>query len=99
MEFDVVENKYNGYTNLEAIKAKYAESGYTMPQLVFWNVCARTNQLPATKFSNGVAMVSGYSNTLIDEIIKGEIINPLTSMLKVLDKPRYRVISEVLKGE
>lgn len=99
MEFDAVENEYRGRTNLEAIKAKYAKSGYTMPQLVFWNVCARTNQLPATKFSNGVAMVSGYSNTLIDEIIKGEIVNPLTSMLKVLDKPRYRVISEVLKGE
>lgn len=94
MEFDAT--RYNA-TNLDVIKAKYASAGYKMPQLVYWNVCARTQQFPATKFDKGVAMVSGYSPSLLADILQGDIVDPIVSMLKVINKPRYDVVIERIR--
>ena len=43
------------------IGKKYANSGYKLPRLVFWNVNSRTRTIPVTQNENGVALVSGFS--------------------------------------
>lgn len=96
MEFDPTSN---GATNLKKIQDRYEASGYAMPQIVFWNVMSRNNQLPATKYNNGVAMISGFSPSMLKDVFAGEIINPINTMLKVLNKPRYDVVNDLLHSD
>lgn len=91
MEFDeCVENA--GVTNFENAKRKYAEKGYTLPEIVFWNVESRNNQQPVTMNENGVALVSGCSPRLFSMVASGEL-DPYKTMLDILSSERYAKIS------
>ena len=91
MEFDeCVEN--SGATNFENAKRKYAEKGYTLPEIVFWNVESRNVQQPVTMNENGVALVSGCSPRLFSMVASGEL-NPYKTMLEILTSERYAKIS------
>lgn len=91
MEFDeCAENA--GATNFENARRKYAEKGYTLPQIVFWNVESRNAQQPVTMNENGVALVSGCSPRLFSMVASGEL-NPYKAMLDVLMSERYAKIS------
>lgn len=91
MEFDTcVENA--GVTNFENAKRKYAEKGYTLPEIVFWNVESRNNQQPVTMNENGIALVSGCSPRLFSMVASGEL-DPYKTMLDILSSERYAKIS------
>ena len=91
MEFDeCVEN--SGTTNFENAKRKYAEKGYTLPEIVFWNVESRNVQQPVTMNENGVALVSGCSPRLFSMVASGEL-DPYKTMLEILTSERYAKIS------
>lgn len=91
MEFDeCVENA--GVTNFENAKRKFAEKGYTLPEIVFWNVESRNAQQPVTMNQNGVALVSGCSPRLFSMVASGEL-NPYKTMLDILTSERYAKIS------
>ena len=83
-------------TNLEVIRAKYASSGYTMPQLVFWNVNGRIGNSPATFDDQGVALVSGFSPAILKNILAGVITTPEQFVLDALNSERYSPISAAL---
>ena len=85
MEFD--DGVYSkGGTNFQGWKKAFAEHGYTLPKIVFWNVAGRTNGLPVTKNDKDVVMVSGFSTNLLESIFKVEEFNPLEQMLAALEK-------------
>lgn len=88
MEFDTASD--NKQTNYEAIKEKYENAGYPMPQLVFWNVNARNKQVPATYDENGVALISGMSPTTFSLAVGGK--TPYETMLEVIHSPRYATL-------
>jgi hypothetical protein len=97
MEFDGT-SAYQGHlqrgasqaylTNYETIKASYAKAGYKMPELVFWNVNGRKDNVPAT-ISDRVGLVSGFSPSILKSILAGKIYSPIELMLKAIDSPRY----------
>lgn len=82
-------------TNFASIKGKYWKAGYTMPQLVFWNVQSRNDNLPVTKDENGTILISGLSPTVFKFAMEKDI-NPERFMLQVLNSDRYSTIT--LKG-
>ena len=86
MEFDcgTVPDK----TVFEDAKEKFEEYGYTLPQVVYWNVCARNTQFPVTMDEHGCALVSGASPTLFSQMISHEL-TPYSMMEHVLSSPRY----------
>ncbi len=45
----------------EVIAQRYAEAGYQIPRLVFWNVNSRSGTIPVKENDLGVALVSGFS--------------------------------------
>ena len=94
MEFDSGADRL---TNLDVIRAKYAQAGYPMPYIIYWNLQARSTQFPADKDDKGIALVSGYSPALFETVLSGEIVTPLDLMMKAIMKPRYDAISECLK--
>lgn len=88
MEFNSAGKK----TNLEAIRKQFEKSGYTMPNLVFWNVRAREKNVPANAHDKGVGLVSGASPNTIEAVLQGDSFTPVGLMLKKLNSDRYKNI-------
>ena len=91
MEFDAARGFYGRSNNtlMENIAMKWAQHGYQMPNLVYWNVQARQNNIPMT-VKDGVSYVSGFSPVLFEQIMKGKTAFDL--MKDKLDSPRYSMI-------
>ena len=90
MEFDkgACEDK----TVLEDAKEKFLEYGYILPQIIYWNVCARGEHFPVTMNENGVGLVSGWSQNIFS-MVESQTISPFSLMEKVINDPRYKEIS------
>lgn len=95
MEFDQARGMYNynrfiseqNYSTLmEHIADKWRTWGLKMPNLIFWNVQARQNNIPMT-IKDGITFVSGFSPALFEQIMKGKTAIDL--MLDVLDGEMY----------
>jgi len=89
MEFDQADRNQ---TNLNSIRQKYSSKGYTMPEIVFWNVNGRLGNVPASVNDSGIGLVSGFSPSILKSILKGEIYSPLQLMLDTVDTARYSCI-------
>lgn len=86
-------------TLFETIKERWIQAGYTMPEIVFWNVNSRTQTIPVQSNEVGVKLVSGFSINNVKMILSGEI-DPWKALKSTLDSPRYSLIEEVLtEGE
>lgn len=91
MEFDSACD-YGTKTNFEVIKEKYANSGYQIPSIVFWNVDARSGEnLPVQRDENGVAMVSGFSPVVFKMAVENK--SPEQVMEDTINSPRYSNIT------
>lgn len=89
MQFDEASN--NRKTNFEVIKEKYAEYGYKMPQLVFWNLKSSTKNFVSGANEEGVFLVSGNTPNVIKTFVKtGKFKNALSLMLETLNAERYK---------
>ena len=91
MEFDWCAQDA-GLTNFEYAKQLFAEHGYKLPEVVFWNVASRNRQQPVTMNEQGVALVSGCTPRLFSMVAGGEM-SPYTVMMVVLQSERYARIS------
>lgn len=85
MEFDSGVLSKEG-TNFTGWKTAFKETGYKLPQVIFWNVAGNTMGVPATKFDNDVAMVSGFSTEILENLVNLENYDPITVMMKTLEK-------------
>ena len=88
---DIEFDRFSKLTNYETIKQAYEVAGYECPNIVFWNVNGRTNNVPITINDKGVALISGASPSIIKSVLSNRI-NPLDIMNETLDKERYSVI-------
>ena len=75
---------------IEMIGRKYAEAGYTMPQVVFWNLNAADN-VPVKMDQSGTALVSGFSPAIVKTLLQGDVeqFTPQAMMLKTIMNPKY----------
>ena len=91
MEFDSQRGHYGRGDNtlMENIAHKWAMTGYKMPNLVYWNVQARQNNIPM-QVKNGVTLVSGMSPVIFEQIMKGKTGYDL--MMDKLNEERYACI-------
>lgn len=89
MEFD---EATPGNTNYEAIRMRYQQAGYKMPQVIFWNVNGRTGNSPVQKDDYGTGLVSGFSPSILKSVLKGEIGTPVQLMLDTVLTDRYECI-------
>lgn len=92
MEFDHCGRK----TNFGAVKKQYAEAGYRMPNLVFWNVNGRAGNSPVKHDSDGTCMVSGFSPAILDTVLSGKEFDPMQIMLGTIMKDRYDVVDQII---
>ena len=81
-----------GKTNFEYAKELYAAHGYRLPQVVFWNVQSRQEQVPVKMNEQGVALVSGCSPRIFSMVMQNEL-DPYKFMMNIIGSERYAPIS------
>lgn len=85
MEFDCIEED-NEISTYEFFKKEFEKLGFKLPEVVFWNVRARSTHLPVTMNEANVKLVSGASSSIIDMVTKNDSTTPYEMMLKCLEK-------------
>lgn len=88
MEFD----QAGGMTNYDAISKQYADAGYPMPGIIFWNVNGRQGNVPVKCNTPNTGLVSGFSPSILTSILQGSVLTPEEIMLNTVMTPRYKAI-------
>lgn len=79
------------------IAKRFADAGYQMPRLVFWNVNSRTGTIPVKENDLGVALVSGFSTNIVKMVMSGKT-DPFECLLETLNSERYAPVEAALKN-
>ena len=99
---DMQSNQVNGYghsTNFDVIEKKYADSGYTRPQIVFWNVNSASSDFPVSVGDHGTVLISGFSLSVMKAILNYNDFSPYSVIRNTLDNERLRPIRVALGVE
>lgn len=75
-------------TLLETIAKKWEAHGYQLPKVIFWNLDARQNNIPA--LGGRFSYVSGFSMNMVKCILSGK--DGVDLMLEKLNSERYETI-------
>ena len=73
----------------DMMKERYASFGYTLPNLVFWNVSARNSTFHSSMDIHGVQLVSGHSPSVFASLAERTCLTPYEYVKQVLESPRY----------
>lgn len=75
---------------MEMIERKYATAGYTVPQVVFWNLNSADN-VPVKADKSGAALVSGFSPSIMKSLLAANLeeFTPQGIMIETIMNPRY----------
>lgn len=95
MEFDSATGYYSSdrWTFYESMKKMYADKGYEIPNVIFWNVNSRHDVFQVTSDYKGVQLASGQSPSVFKSILKNIGKTPYEAMVDVLNDPRYDCIT------
>jgi hypothetical protein len=82
---------YQNYspTGMDMLKNLYAQSGYQLPKVVFWNINGAYGNFPITVDEHGTAMVSGFSPSILKSILSATEFTPESIMNETILSERY----------
>jgi hypothetical protein len=95
MEFNMATAKRYGIesgwnpTAQQMIETMYADAGYKVPQIVYWNIQSRNGGVPVAFDAKGTALVSGFSPAIMTSLLGGDIESPQQIMDKTILSERY----------
>ena len=92
MEFDCC-NSGSDTLFADHMRKRFACFGYTLPNIVFWNVAARHSTFHAGMEHKGVQLVSGHSTRVFASLSSGVFQTPYDFMIEVLTGERYAPIT------
>lgn len=89
---------YSGYMNrawgfLDAMRAKFRQHGYQMPNVVMWNVASRNDTYLATTDFLGVQFASGQSPSVFKSLIANMGKRAYDAMVETLSDPMYDCVT------
>ena len=103
MEIDEANGYYyarKGYNRTEILhanelQAMYKAAGYTMPQVIYWNVNSHDNRFQTQSDIPGTMLASGSSPAIFKAIMELKELNitPVEAMREVLNGDRYSAIT------
>ena len=76
-------------TFTEEMRKRFADAGYEMPKLVYWNVDSRKDTFLASKNDTNTILVSGQSASTFKNLVKGIDLSAFEIMVQTLNDPRY----------
>jgi hypothetical protein len=82
-------------TVFESIEDMYSNTIYKRPDIIFWNLRSDTTvDFPVCESQDGVGCISGFSPSILKNILNGDEITPYTIMRNVIDDVRYSIIKK-----
>ena len=87
MEFDDCANLNE--TAMQSIRRQYNESGFDLPNIVFWNLNARLGNVPVRFDEQGTALVSGFSPAIMKSILSADNFSAESIMQMTIGSERY----------
>ena len=81
MQFDESQGRTD--THFSWMEEEFEKAGYKLPKIVFWNLEAHFGT-PARCSDDSVAMVSGFSPSIMKAILNAEDFNPISVMMEAL---------------
>lgn len=91
MEFDYCGNRE--WTFYDKMRAKFAQYGYEIPTIVFWNVSSRNDVFHADAKRKGVILCSGQSTGTFKNLIGSIGMTSTEFMLKTILSHRYEPVT------
>ncbi|QIG65818.1 putative Ro sixty-related protein [Ochrobactrum phage vB_OspM_OC] len=89
MQFDRCVSGGTDATMYQRWTKKFNDAGYEMPGIIFWNLRASVGS-PVEFDTNGTALVSGFSPSILKNLLGGEI-DPIKVITKTLMDDRYKI--------
>lgn len=80
-------------TAQQMIEKKYADAGYKVPKVVYWQTNARLTNQPVQFDKQGTALVSGFSPALLSSLLGGKDMSPYSMMMDVIGTERYALVT------
>lgn len=90
-QFDTMTTNADAHI-FETLRKEYLEHGYQLPHLVFWNVNAFMSNVQYTMNDLGVTLVSGFSPSIFEQLMRPDLKTPYDFMLDVINSKRYQVV-------
>lgn len=84
-------------TLFDTIKKKYAQAGYKIPHVIFWNLNSRTKAIPMVQNDLGVTLVSGFSVNICKSVMTN-CIDPYDALIEAISVKRYDAIEEAVRS-
>ena len=77
---------------MEMIERKFSEAGYSVPQIVFWNLNSN-DHVPVKADKSGTALVSGFSPSIVKSILSADMeeFTPYGIMMSTIMSPKYDI--------
>jgi hypothetical protein len=80
-------------TAQKMVETMYADAGYEMPKIVYWNLRSVNSDSPVQFDKSGTALVSGFSPALLTNLLSGGAVTPFTMMMDVIGSERYAPVT------
>ena len=77
---------------IQMIRRMYDESGYSLPQIIFWNIQSRNKNFPVRCDESGTALISGLSPSIVKSVLGGKQMTPVSIMNETINSERYSII-------
>lgn len=77
---------------IQMIRRMYDESGYSLPQVIFWNIQSRNKNFPVRHNESGTALISGLSPSIVKSVLGGKQMTPVSIMNETINSERYSII-------
>lgn len=99
--------RFNGDrdTFYERMTEKFKDNGYLAPRTIFWNLNSVSSGFPSSGSTKGVQLVSGFSQTLMQQVLTGNFvmnedsvvdIDPYEAFINVLNSDLFLPVDELL---
>lgn len=93
-DMQINEASNDNWSFYHAMKAKYAEAGYDIPRVIFWNVnCITPTMLVDDRNRDGVQLISGLNAKTFAEIIDNCSATAEELMMNCLTNERYDAVT------
>lgn len=86
---------FSNILHIDELRQMYERAGYSMPQVIYWNVESRGNHFQTRSDVPGAMLASGSSPAVFEAVMemKDLEITPYMAMLEVLNGSRYETVT------
>jgi hypothetical protein len=77
----------------EMVKNMFSAAGYKTPNIIYWNIQSRGENVPVKFDEEGTALISGFSPSIMTSLLSGTSMTPISIMMETIGSKRYSQIS------